>query len=255
MELDEEEDANVIEWFYDHKPLINNKEFVNGETYKRWKLPVRIMTNLHRLAEQILSDIIDKNYFYLFEEKAFFTAKALNVAIPGGPKFEPLFRDVGVDDEDWNEFNDINKIIVRHQIRTEYKIAFPYLYNDRPRKVSLIHYHYPHVCYARSDDPSLPAYYFDPILNPIIRRRPSNDEENVYIFEVEEDEDDEFTLPEGVTPFLKDKDIYTEDTAPGIALYWAPRPFNLRSGRTRRAIDVPLVNSWFQEHCSPDHDL
>ena len=57
------------------------------------------------------------------------------MAIPGGPKFEPLYRDIYEEDEDWNEFNDIHKIIVRHQIRTEYKIAFPHLYNSRPRSV------------------------------------------------------------------------------------------------------------------------
>ena len=50
-------------------------------------------------------------------------------------RFEPLHRDTYDEDEDWNEFNDINKIIVRHEIRTEYKIAFPFLYNSRPRKV------------------------------------------------------------------------------------------------------------------------
>jgi pre-mRNA-processing factor 8 len=72
---------------------------------------------------------------YLFDKKSFYTAKALNVAIPGGPKFEPLYRDAYEEDEDWNEFNDINKIIIRHPVRTEYKIAFPHLYNSRPRKV------------------------------------------------------------------------------------------------------------------------
>jgi pre-mRNA-processing factor 8 len=71
----------------------------------------------------------------LFDKKSFYTAKALNMAIPGGPKFEPLFRDSFDEDEDWNEFNDINKIIVRHPVRTEYKIAFSQLYNSRPRKV------------------------------------------------------------------------------------------------------------------------
>lgn len=40
-------------------------------------------------------------------------------------------------DEDWNEFNDINKIIIRQPIRTEYKIAFPYLYNNLPHHVHL----------------------------------------------------------------------------------------------------------------------
>lgn len=45
------------------------------------------MANLHRLASQLCSDIVDKNYYYLFDLKSFFTSKALNIAIPGGPKF------------------------------------------------------------------------------------------------------------------------------------------------------------------------
>jgi hypothetical protein len=52
------------------------------------------MANLHRLASQLLSDLCDKNYFYLFDVNSFITAKALNMAIPGGPKFEPLHRDL-----------------------------------------------------------------------------------------------------------------------------------------------------------------
>jgi pre-mRNA-processing factor 8 len=108
---------------------------VNGPSYKFWKLPLAVMANLHRLASPLLSDLNDPNYFHLFDKKSFYTAKALNMAIPGGPKFEPLFREAHEEDEDWNEFNDINKIIVRHPVRTEYKIAFPHLYNSRPRKV------------------------------------------------------------------------------------------------------------------------
>lgn len=74
-----------------------------------------------RLAGQLLSDLSDRNYFYLFEVNSFITAKSLNMCIPGGPKFEPLFRDMDTRDEDWNEFNDINKLIIRSPIRTEYK--------------------------------------------------------------------------------------------------------------------------------------
>ncbi len=54
---------------------------------------------------------------------------------------------------------------------------------------------------------------------------------------------------------LEDLPLYTDSTASGISLYWAPRPFNLRQGNTRRAIDVPLVNSWFHEHCPPNHPV
>ena len=53
---------------------------------------------------------MDDNYFYLFDLKSFFTAKALNIAIPGGPKYEPLVKDAAILDDDWNEFNDINKV-------------------------------------------------------------------------------------------------------------------------------------------------
>lgn len=109
------------------------------------------MGTLYRLANQLLTDLVDDNYFYLFDMKSFFTAKALNVAIPGGPKFEPLIKDANAQyaslfnllhafksvwlfyefrDEDWNEFNDVNKVIIRSPIRTEYRIAFPYLYNN-----------------------------------------------------------------------------------------------------------------------------
>ena len=51
------------------------------------------MSTLYRLANQLLTDLVDDNYFYLFDLKSFFTAKALNLAIPGGPKFEPLVKD------------------------------------------------------------------------------------------------------------------------------------------------------------------
>ena len=98
-------------------------KFVNGPSYRKWKLPLPIMSTLYRLAGQLLSDLMDQNYFHLFDTQAFITAKSLNCCIPGGPKFEPLFRDMDTRDEDWNEFNDINKLIIRSAIRTEYKAS------------------------------------------------------------------------------------------------------------------------------------
>lgn len=44
-------------------------------------------------------------------------------------------------------------------------------------------------------------------------------------------------------------------SAQGIALLYAPHPFNKRSGRTRRACDVPLVNEWFHEHCPQSYPV
>lgn len=166
MDLDSDEDRHVIDWFYDDKPL-SDSHFVNGESYKKWKLNMPILSTLYRLSRPLLSDIFDKNYFYMFDSKSFFTSKALNMAVRGGPKFEPLFNDMDANDDDWNEFNDLNKIIIRNPIKTEYMVALPYLYNSRPRAVHPIWYHHPTVVYIPSDEPDLPPFYFDPIINLI----------------------------------------------------------------------------------------
>jgi pre-mRNA-processing factor 8 len=44
------------------------------------------------------------------------------------------------------------------------------------------------------------------------------------------DEDEEFELAEIVQPFLQETPLFTDNTAHGISLLWAPRPFNMRSG-------------------------
>jgi pre-mRNA-processing factor 8 len=70
-------------------------------------------------------------------------------------------------DEDRNEFNDIGKVIIQQQIRTEYKVAFPHLHNFLPQSVCLSPYHSPKNVYIRTNDPDLPAFYFDPLINTI----------------------------------------------------------------------------------------
>ena len=60
------------------QPLVGTK-FVNGPSYRRWNLSLPMMANLHRLGNQLLSDLVDDNYFYLFDLKSFFTAKVRSV--------------------------------------------------------------------------------------------------------------------------------------------------------------------------------
>lgn len=131
MELNEDEDV-VHDWFYEHKPLLGTRH-INGSTYRNWELDIAQMADLYRFGNQLLSEIPDENYFYLFDLNSFYTAKAINLALPGGPKFEPLVK-LNQADEDWNEFNDIEKIIIRQPIKSEYRIAFPYLYNQSNTK-------------------------------------------------------------------------------------------------------------------------
>ncbi|KAF7712565.1 Pre-mRNA-processing-splicing factor 8 [Penicillium ucsense] len=251
MELDEDEDGAVYEWFYDHRPLLDTPH-VNGPSYKTWNLSLPQMATLHRLSHQLLSDVVDQNYFHMFDLNSFFTAKALNVAIPGGPRFEPLYKDIDPNDEDFSEFNAIDRIIFRAPIRTEYRVTFPFLYNTLPRSVKVAWYSHPQVVYVRTEDPNLPAFYFDPVINPISSR--SVAPKNITVSHEDEifgigNNEDEFELPDEVEPFFDDEDLYTPDTASAIALWWAPHPFDKRSGKMVRAQDVPLVKQWYLEHC------
>ncbi|KAF2124532.1 PROCN-domain-containing protein [Dothidotthia symphoricarpi CBS 119687] len=253
LELDEDEDGPVVEWFYEHRPLLDTPH-INGPSYETWNLDLPQMATLYRLSRQLLSDTVDKNYFHMFEMNSFLTAKALNVAIPGGPRFEPLYKDIDPNDEDFGEFNAIDRIIFRAPIRTEYRVSYPFLYNSLPRSVKLAWYSHPQVVYVRAEDPSLPAFYFDPIINPISSRAvaPKNisvsHEDQVFGQGSDEDDEDDFQLPDEMEPFMADEDTSTPETASAIALWWAPHPFDKRSGRMVRAQDVPLVKQWYLEH-------
>ena len=104
------------------------------------------------------------------------------------------------------------------------------------------------MVFIKTEDPDLPAFYFDPLINPISKSRTAVKTEDVY---PEEDPENPFRLPDFVTPLLEDAPLYTDNTANGISLLWAPKPYNTRSGSTRRAVDVPLVANWYKEHCPP----
>ncbi|RZR85160.1 hypothetical protein BHM03_00012110 [Ensete ventricosum] len=101
------------------------------------------------------------------------------------------------------------------------------------------------IMYIKAEDPDLPAFYFDPLINPISSiNKVDRRERRVH----EVDDEDDFYLPEGVEPLLHETQLYTDTTAAGVSLLFAPRPFNTRSGRTRRAEDIPLVSEWYKEH-------
>ncbi|KAJ6787598.1 hypothetical protein PWT90_04999 [Aphanocladium album] len=254
MELNEEEDEAIYEWFYDHRPLLDTPH-VNGPSYKSWNMTLPQMAALFRLSRPLISDVVDKNYFYLFDLKSLLTAKALNVALPGGPRFEPLYKDINPNEEDFGEFNAIDRIIFRNPIRTEFRVAYPFLYNSLPRSVHMSWHSQPQVVFNRADDPDLPTFHFDRRINPISSRTvaPKNVELSLEdeLFgpgNDEEDEEDGFTLPAGVEPFLADEELDNEHTSSAIELWWAPFPFDRRSGRMVRAQDVPLIKQWYLEH-------
>ncbi|KAK2732285.1 pre-mRNA-splicing factor spp42 [Colletotrichum kahawae] len=258
MELNEDEDAAVYEWFYDHRPLLDTPH-VNGPSYRSWNLSLQQMAALFRLSRPLISDVVDKNYFYLFDLKSFLTGKALNVALPGGPRFEPLYKDIDPNDEDFGEFNAIDRIIFRNAMRTEFRVAYPYLYNSLPRSVHLAWHSHPQVVYERPENPDLPAFHFDRRIHPISSRAVapknltvSHEDEIFGPDSNEEPEDEAFELPADFEPFLDEEDLSNEDTSSAIELWWAPFPFDRRSGKMVRAQDVPLIKQWYLEHPPSD---
>ena len=105
----------------------------------------------------------------------------------------------------------MDRIIFRSPIRTEYRVSFPFLYNSLPRSVKLAWYSHPQVVYVPSEDPSLPAFYFDPIINPISSRAvaPKNisvSHEDMVFGDSDEDDEDDFQMPEDVEPFMADEE-------------------------------------------------
>ena len=94
---------HIVEAFV--SPVIRLRASPEGEAYAL--LLTKGLSPQSDEADRVLRDFFDPM------AEAFITAKSLNMAIPGGPKFEPLFRDMDARDEDWNEFNDINKLIIR----------------------------------------------------------------------------------------------------------------------------------------------
>ncbi|KAK8927686.1 Pre-mRNA-processing-splicing factor 8 [Metarhizium anisopliae] len=258
MELNDEEDEAVYEWFYDHRPLLDTSH-VNGASYKTWNLTLPQMAALFRLSRPLISDVVDKNYFYLFDLKSFLTAKALNVALPGGPRFEPLYKDIDPNEEDFGEFNAIDRIIFRTPIRTEFRVAYPFLYNSLPRSVHLTWHSHPQIVFNRADDPDLPTFLFDRRINPISSRTVAPKNVEVTLEDElfgpgnnEEPEEDAFELPAAVEPFLADEELENEHTSSAIDLWWAPFPFDRRSGKMVRAQDVPLIKQWYLEHPPSD---
>ncbi|RLV89289.1 Pre-mRNA-splicing factor 8 [Spathaspora sp. JA1] len=231
--------GNQEDWFFEQQPFIDD-DVVNGESYRNWNLDTETMYKLYQTSKPIIEEAAPP---YLFDNNAFITAKSLNVALPGGPKFEPRFNKEEIEDDDFTEFNYIDRIIFRVQIRTEYKVAFPYLYNSSVKQVKLISYNYSINCY-QAGKPETSAYTFNGNFNPIVPR-----------VKHKQEQEEDFELD--VEPFLtweSEEELEEElpfepvGTSQSLELLHAPYPFNRRSGKTVRAQDVALIKSWYQRH-------
>lgn len=259
LPLSSTSDSCILPWFYDEKPGIGTK-LAPGTSYSRqgFSLTIGEMANLLRMSQQFLSSIKDPNYHYLFDLPSFLNSKNLGQSLPGGPRFEPPphLKDVK---ESWTDFNDPRKRIIRLPIRTEYKVAFSSLYNDDDHlgplsfssgdysNLPIPIYHFPSSLLISSSDPTSPPYFFDPSLTPISFRKfdsldssTNTSDSNVIKIILKK------------SPPLSHVPLFIPSlTSEAISLLHAPHPFSERKGRMRRALDVALVKTWYQEHCPP----
>ncbi|KAG9389487.1 PROCN (NUC071) domain [Carpediemonas membranifera] len=224
------------DFIYESMPLLGTP-FVNGPSYKTWRLPVDVMLQLYlnTAAFHQFAPSMDARTF-LFNLQTFENTKALNLAVPGGPKFEPLHKDDGT--ADWSEFSTAEKVLFRRPLRTEYQVHLPHLYNDRPRGVKpmpnsarLID-HVPRpgpVPWAPEDEVAgFPRRYTRLSQSP----QPHHTEDDGW-----EDEMIDVAPALAAVPF-------PDHTGDGFTLLHAPAPFSTRSGKTVRPVDVNLTAHW-----------
>ncbi|KAG7660465.1 uncharacterized protein J8A68_006022 [[Candida] subhashii] len=255
-----ESDEVVGDWIYDEKPLVEDSDFVNGDSYRKWNLDLETMNKLYETSQPLLLENNNENH--LFNKKAFFTAKNLNVSLPGGPKFEPRFKENrnNPELEDFTEFNAIDRIIFRIPIRTEYRVSFPYLYNSFVKDVSLVPCHSVINC-NQSKRKNTEGFTFNSNYNLILPKdnpieiRTEKEEDLDLDFEpfFKWDLDDEDTKDEAAEANEMEIDddeielpIEPKGTAEALQLLSAPFPFNRRSGKMIRAQDVALTKSWYK---------
>lgn len=257
IQLDRDEHAHlsILDWLYDAKP--GSDLFANGDSYRSWNLSVPVMANLYHLSQPLLPHVTDANYYFLFDKNTFFTAKSLNVVVPGGPRFEPMYKDKinNKELEDFTEFNSIDRIIFRTPQKTEYKVAYPYLFCSYVKNVSVCWYHEALNNFVADPDSLTTeeprsAFSFSPEYNPITPHRFSTEkaEDALVDFDV-----GEIHLPPTFAPLTSSNNssspilLEPENTGMALQLHWAPYPFNRRMEDTVRAQDVALVKSWYKE--------
>lgn len=101
-------------------------------------------------------------------------------------------------------------IYIDKSTHTEYKIEFPYLYNNFSHYIHITWWH----VYIKTEAPQLSAFYFHSLIKPLSPKCSVKSQEPL------PDDEDEFELQAFVDPFLKDTSLYTDSTVSDIAMFW-----------------------------------
>ena len=66
-----EDDDELRDWFYDTRPLVEDPDIVNGDSYRKWNLDFGTMNKLYQLSRPILHE----GQTQKFDKNSLFTAK------------------------------------------------------------------------------------------------------------------------------------------------------------------------------------
>ena len=99
-------------------------------------------------------------------------------------------------------------------------------------------YHTPNVVFIKTEDPDLPAFYFDPLINPISHRRTENQAAQQAEQDLLPDDSEEFELPEYAAPLLQVNNISDQLVDCVLNLF----PLN-RNGRCTRITPQTALHS------------
>ncbi|XBW36857.1 hypothetical protein QEN19_002436 [Hanseniaspora menglaensis] len=236
--------TNTDDWIYEKNPLRYKEEgkYIN-DSYKKWHLDSEKMVKLFDLSESLRNEIKDSNYYNLFNFKIHKNAKALNLSLKNGAKFEPLFgKEDDEDMEDYTEFNSIDRFIVREHDRSEYKMFFPHLYNIRPRKL-VVPELIGSICSNVNVFDEVNTFGFSSQLNPI-------NPKNTYFKETDFEKgllNDDLEHNISLKVFDNSNKVESHNLTSAIKLFEAPAPFHKKSGKTCRSQDINLLKSWISQ--------
>uniref|UniRef100_A0A6T6SP05 mRNA splicing factor PRP8 n=1 Tax=Amorphochlora amoebiformis TaxID=1561963 RepID=A0A6T6SP05_9EUKA len=227
----------AIPWLFENE--INFKNFI--ETIKNKNkniIKIPILQNLKKLSMPILNEVFDKNYFFLFDLSSFIIAKSLNIILPGGPRFEPdrqYFTDTHFENFD-SDFNSSSVLTI--PIRSEYKVVYSYLYNDKCMYINDFPYMYYSNSFIKFNSSNYVSFYFDPLIYPINYTKHNIRKKSM-----------EMLLSNRLIPIFFNYKLFNKYTKISLELLWSTFPYNTKILDIKRIITISMINNWIREHC------
>jgi len=154
LDMDGEEDAAIIDWFYDPKPLVDTLPILAA--------PVAVMANVYPLGRTLLSDHTDIDARSSQRKRSTWLYLAAQ-SLGHSTGMWTLSTRIGTSSTTLTRPSSASRSAPSTKSPSPTSITLP-------RSVEISPYHTPKNAYIRTEDPNLSAFFFDAIINPIFLR-------------------------------------------------------------------------------------